>query len=109
MSKIILKLFFLFNLLDFDVTIAIKSYSFDEEIKSCNNGSKTFFDISNMKLTALNDTLIVFNGKTIVLKQISSPWPAILLGERYDRGQWNLMFQRKFNDFCMHILNPVEL
>lgn len=81
----------------------------DEEMKVCNNGSKKYFDSSGVRITALNDTFMVINGKLKILKKISSPWQSVFYGERYDRGQWNLMFQRKFTDFCFHILNPVEL
>lgn len=84
-------------------------YTLEEKIESCNNGSKHFMDIDAMNFTMITDTETVANGKVKALTTIDKVWRVGFFGERYDRGQWNLMMQRKMDDFCNHILNPTEL
>lgn len=93
---------------NFSLTFGLSSFTIDEKIHSCNNGSLNYFDISTINITAINDTYTVVNGKLKILKLISRPWRFALIGERYDRGKWNLMLQRKVENFCDHILNPLE-
>jgi hypothetical protein len=57
----------------------------------------------------MNDSLTVVDGKMIVTKMISKKWRVYFKGERYERGQWSKMIERKFDDFCNHVLNPLEL
>lgn len=88
---------------------AVLSFTVDEKFYDCNNGSLRYYNLSSVKITALNDTYTVINGSIKVLKLVSNPWPFAMIGERYDRGRWNLMLQRKLSNFCDHILNPLEL
>lgn len=87
----------------------LSGYVLEEKIENCNNGSLKFLDISTIKFTMLNDSNTVVNGKWIFKKLVSSKWVASVYGERYDRGQWNLMVQKKYDDFCNYILNPTEM
>lgn len=88
---------------------AVIRYTLDEDLRNCSNGSSGFVDISTIKLTMINETLTVINGKIIATKTIKSPWNAGFYAEMYDRGQWSLMYQRRLQDFCAVILNPLEM
>ena len=84
-------------------------YTIDEKMESCNNGSKPYFDLSTINFTMITDTETVVNGKMIFLTTVGKEWRSGFYGERYDRGQWNLMMQKKMDDFCDHVLNPMDL
>lgn len=84
-------------------------YSIDEKFQSCNNGSKNYFDLSTLNFTMVGDTETNVDGKLKFIHKVNSKWRTGFFGERYDRGQWSLMFQRKVDDFCNHILNPMEM
>lgn len=84
-------------------------YTLDEELRNCSNGTSRFMDISTVKLTMINETMTVANGKLILTKTIKSPWKAGFYAEMYDRGQWSLMYQRRLEDFCAVALSPIEM
>lgn len=87
----------------------LTSYLLNEDIENCKtNGSSNYLDFSTVKFTMVNDSLTVVDGKLIVAKHISSPWKSYFFGERYDRGQWSKMLEKNMQDFCNHILNPIE-
>lgn len=85
-------------------------FSLDERIDDCNtNGSLPFINCGGLNLTIVGDTETVFNGKVVFLKELKNNWRMRVFGERYDRGEWNLMVQKSMDDFCYHILNPTEV
>lgn len=101
-------LIILFAVVDMNVNSMV--YSVDENIENCNkNTSKDYFDISHLSFTMISDTQTIANGKVKFLTTVDSDFRFGIIGERYDRGEWILMFQRKFRDFCHHIMNPIEL
>lgn len=91
------------------LTESVIRYTLDEDLRNCSNGSSGFVDVSTIKLTMINETLTVVNGKIIATKTIKSPWKAGFYAEMYDRGQWSLMYQRRLEDFCAVILSPLEM
>lgn len=98
-------LFYFLSLVDAKI-----AFTLDERIHDCNtNGSKTFINCSGLNLTIVGDTETVWNGKFVIVKEIKNKWRMRIFGERYDRGTWNLMFQKTMVDFCYHILNPTEV
>lgn len=84
-------------------------WSIDDKIEDCNNGSKRYLDISGLKLEIVSDNETVVNGKMIMTKKIDRPWQTGFYGERYNRGEWNVMLRKKVDDFCSEILNPAQL
>lgn len=99
-------------LIPFSQIVLIKSvikYTLDEDLTNCSNGSSGYIDVSTIKLTMINETHTVVNGKIIATKTIKSPWKAGFYAEMYDRGQWSLMYQRRLEDFCTVILSPLEM
>jgi hypothetical protein len=81
----------------------------DDKVESCNNGSKPYLNISDVKFDIVSDSETVVNGKMIIMKNINGNWQTGFYGERFDRGEWLLKFQKHSDDFCNEILNPTQL
>lgn len=82
-------------------------YLLEEEFKNCSNGS-SYLDV-DVKLHMVNETLTIASGKVVSSKRIEGPWKAGFYAEMYDRGQWSLMYQRKVDDLCTAMFNPLEM
>lgn len=85
------------------------TYTIDEHLESCNNGSNIIYDLSNLNITMISDTETILSGVVTVMKTIDHVWRAGMYGERYDRGEWVLMFKKTIPDFCNNILSPTEV
>jgi hypothetical protein len=87
---------------------ALMKFVLDEEITNCGEND-WMVDLSQFKLIMVNDTTTVANGSCILLTEIDSPWKLNFYGEQLDRGHWTIRFERKFDDFCKHILKFGEM
>lgn len=67
-------------------------------------------DTSNYELIAVNDLEVYINGSIKILKDVVGPTPFHIFAERFERGQWVVMYyDTKRADFCRAMKNPTEI
>jgi hypothetical protein len=83
-----------------------------EEYENCASPEEDYrlTDFSEYELIAVNDYEVFINGSVKVLKDIDGPVPLHVYAERFERGQWNVMYyDTKRTDFCKSMKDPTEV
>lgn len=84
-------------------------FDIDGDRRSCPGIVDDLFDISNLEVIAINDSLNVLNGTFKVLSEIKSPFVFRITSQRLTRGQWvSGEINRVINDFCVTMRSPVD-
>lgn len=83
-----------------------------EEFENCADPDEDYklADFSNYELIAINDYEVFINGSIKLLRDLVSPMPVHIFAERYERGEWCVMYyDTKRSDFCSAMKNPSEI
>lgn len=84
-------------------------FDFGADRKSCPGIIDDLFDISDMEVIAVNDTLNVLHGTFKVINELKSPCILQVTSKRFTRGQWvNGELNRLVHDMCLIIKNPTD-
>lgn len=84
----------------------------DEKIEKCVDAQDDagYLDLSDFFIVAESDTSVFLNGSVRFLKTIESPWKVHMVGEKFERGEWNVYaFNKKVADFCAVMHSPAEV
>jgi hypothetical protein len=83
-----------------------------EEYENCARPEEDYgaIDFSSYELIALNDYEVFVNGSVKMLKDIKGILPIHIFAERFERGQWVVMYyDTKRPNFCKSLKDPVEI
>jgi hypothetical protein len=83
----------------------------DEKVDNCAEPGKDAkaWDISDYQVLTETDTESYLNGSFKFLRHFNPPIQMRFYAERFERGQWNVMYlDQKRKDFCSALLNPSE-
>jgi hypothetical protein len=83
-----------------------------EEYENCATPEEDYgvADFSEYELIAVNDYEVFINGSVKILRDIESPLPVHVFAERFERGQWIVMYyDTKRADFCKSMKDSSEI
>lgn len=84
-------------------------FDIDGEQRPCPGIINDLYDISELEIIAINDTLNVLNGTFKVLSEMRSPFEYRITTQRLTRGQWvSGEINRVVSDFCVAMQNRLD-
>jgi hypothetical protein len=85
----------------------------DEKIEKCQeflDKDAGHFNYDSFEIITVSDTEIFLNGSIKIIKELKAPWVSEIYAEQFVRNSCiQTPLQRKFNDICPHLHNPLEI
>lgn len=77
----------------------------DEDYEMCSQpgNEANMHDYTHLQILVLSDTEVFLNGSLSFLHEV------LIIIEKFTRGQWSLMMEKKYEDACKILRNPMDL